>query len=186
MRIIVITAVLAFFLSGCTTQASQEDQILSLRQEIIAAETCSFEASITADYTDVLYAFQMECEYDSAGSLHFCVTEPESICGITGSVSQQAAGFTFEESVLAFPLMADGQVSPISAPWLFMNTLQNGYLTGCSKTEDGLCAFFNDSYEENPLHLQIHLNSDGNPIYAEIVWQERRVLSLAIQNFSIQ
>ena len=84
---------------------------------------------------------------------------------------------------MAFPLLAEGQVSPVSAPWLLMKTLRSGYLTSCG-TEDGtLRLSIDDSYEDDALHLDIWLNEEELPKHGEILWQGRRILSVAVENF---
>ena len=43
----------------------------------------------------------------------------------------------------------------------------------------------NDSYEEDALTLDIWLDSQNNPVRAEILYDGRRILTLNIQNFQI-
>lgn len=186
MKIAAAVVLIVCLLSGCGAGDDQMDQAMNLRKKILEADVCSFQSVITADYGDALYTFQMECSTDSAGNLQFTVTDPETISGITGSISQDSASLTFDDKVLAFPMLADGELTPVSAPWLFMNTLRSGYLTGCSKEEEGFCIYIDDSFEESPLHLMIYTNQDILPVSAEIVWQERRILSLDIRDFAIQ
>lgn len=162
------------------------DRAMDMRKQLLSSEKCSFHAVITADYGDEQYAFQMDCSATGDGCLSFTVTDPETICGITGTISDDGAALTFDDQVLAFPMLADGQVTPVSAPWLFLNTLKSGYLTGCSKEENGLLLYIDDSYEEHPLRLQIRIDESNAPVYAEIFWQERRVLALEIQNFTTE
>ena len=88
--------------------------------------------------------------------------------------------------MLAFPVLADDQLTPVSAPWIFLNSLRSGYLTGCSREEDGICIYIDDSFEENALHLEIYTDENMTPVRAEIIWQDRRVLSIDIRNFTLQ
>ena len=85
--------------------------------------------------------------------------------------------------LLAFPLMADGLVTPVSAPWLFIKTLRSGYITACGKDGDNIKIEIDDSYEENALRLEIIANSDNVPVFAEIIWKGQRVLSINVKNF---
>jgi hypothetical protein len=43
-----------------------------------------------------------------------------------------------------------------------------------------------DSYDSDPLRLDVRMDKDGNPISAEILWQGRRILSMEIENFQLQ
>ena len=157
---------------------------MGLRAQLLG-HSCSFDAEITADYGDKLHTFSVSCEGDSQGNLGFTIRAPESISGITGSVSKENGKLTFADTALAFPLLADGQVTPVSAPWLLLKTLQSGYLTSAGMEEDLLRLTINDSYEENALQLDIWLNDGNQPILADILYDGRRILALSVKNFQI-
>ena len=159
------------------------DRAMVLREKLLAATGCSFDAVITADYGDVAYTFTMNCSADRQGNLRFSVTEPQTISGISGIVSATGGKLTFDDKVLTFGLMADGLVSPVSAPWLFLKTLRSGYLTSCGKERNSLRLSIDDSYEEDALHLDIWLGEGDLPIQSDIYWQGRRLLSIQVENF---
>lgn len=186
MKVAVAVILIVCLFCGCGAENDHMDLAMELRKKLLEAQSCSFTAVITADYGDALYTFHMACAANSAGSLQFTVTDPETIAGITGSISRDSAALTFDDKVLAFPMLADGELSPVSAPWIFLNTLRSGYLTGCSQEKDGLCIYIDDSFEDNPLHLMIYTDQDAVPVSAEIIWQERRILTLDIRDFTIQ
>ena len=79
--------------------------------------------------------------------------------------------------------MADGQVTPVSAPWLLIKTLRGGYLKACAPSDGGIEISIDDSYEEDALHLRICTAGDV-PASGEIFWQGRRVLTLTVENFA--
>lgn len=161
------------------------EQALDLRQKILKAESCSFDTTIVADYGDVLYEFKMHCSIDKIGDLTFEVTQPATIQGIKGKISASGGGLIFEDKVLAFAPMADDQLTPVSAPWIFMQTLRSGYIEACGETEEGTMLRINDSYREDALQLTILLNEKERPIYSQIMWKNKKVLSLTIENFTI-
>ncbi len=169
-------------LTGCGNQEEQLDRAMKLRAEVIGSAV-TFDAEITADYGDKSYTFSMECKAETDGKLTFAVTEPSTIAGITGSVGSEGGQLNFDKTALAFELMADGQLSPVSAPWLLMKTLRSGYLTSCTQEDGGLRVAIDDSYEEDALHLDIWLDDSDLPKSAEIYWQGRRLLTIQISNF---
>ena len=185
MKFAVAVTLIVCILSGCSSDTTLIDQAMTLRQSLLTSEGCTFGATVTADYGDAIYTFQMDCTADAQGNLNFTVVDPESINGITGSITTDKAALTFDDKVLAFPLLADGQLSPVSAPWIFLNTLKSGYLIGCGKEDTGICMYIDDSYAENPLHLQIYTDSDFIPSHVEIVYNSRCILSADIRNFTI-
>ena len=124
------------FLAGCSDNEGSLNKGLELRNMLLSASGCSFQAAVTADYGDRLYTFCVECVSDKEGKLTFCATAPESISGISGFVSYDRSALTFDDEVLAFPKLTDKEISPVSAPWILINTLKSGYLTACGKTEE--------------------------------------------------
>ncbi len=170
-------------LTGCGNQEAQLERAMKLRADLIASAV-TFDAEITADYGDKNYTFSMACKAETDGKLTFSVTEPETIAGITGTVGSEGGKLTFDKTALAFELMADGQLSPVSAPWVLMKTLRSGYLTSCTQEEDGLRVAIDDSYQDDALHLDIWLDDKDLPKTAEIYWQGRRLLTVQIKSFS--
>ena len=139
--------VLVVILSGCTAVDSQMKHATEFRAHLIEAQSCSFDAAISADYDSYIYTFQVSC-VANGDSLRFTVDSPESICGITGEFTDSGAALTFDDVVLAFPVLAEGQLSPVSSLWVFWNSLRSGYLAGCGENDSGLLLSIDDSYDE--------------------------------------
>ncbi len=182
MKRIIAAVCLLILLAGCSGKQQEMDRAMALRSALLAQGT-AFEAEITADYGQELYTFSMNCQTDAQGKLTFSVTAPESICGIEGEISATGGALTFHGEALSFPLLADGQVTPVSAPWVLIHTLRSGYLTSCGPEGDVLRIAIDDSYADDALHLDIWLNEKDLPARGEILWQGRRILSVAVKNF---
>ena len=183
MRVAVVIIILCL-LTGCAFNTEYLDKPMQLRNQLLESEQCTFEAAVTAHYPDAEYQFQLTCIVDSSGILTFTVTAPDSISGICGQISNDGAALTFDEQVLAFPILADGRLSPASGPWVFYHTLRSGYLSGSQENDKGYLLSIDDSFNEDPLHLQIQLNENCIPVYAEIYYQQKMVLSLDIISFT--
>lgn len=173
-------------LTGCTGKRDELDRAMKLRANLLGCLGCSFDVNITADYGDALYEFAMSCTSGGRGDLNFTVTQPESIAGISGSITSGEGKLTFDDAALQFALLADGQVTPVSGPWILMKTLLGGYLTAVSEEEDLLHLTINDSYEEDALQMEIWLNSDDVPVCAEILYDGRRIVTMTVENFQIR
>lgn len=182
MKRAVCLMVLLVLLTGCAGKQGELDRAMALRSRLLS-HGVAFDAQITADYGDRTYGFAMACEADTQGNLTFTVTEPEAISGIRGSISAAGGKLTFDGEALAFGLLADGQLAPVSAPWLLLNTLRSGYLTNCTVEGDKLRLAIDDSYADDALHLDIWLDADDQPMRGEALWKGRRILTVAIQNF---
>lgn len=184
MKKLCVVLLCMFFLCGCASSDSELDGALDLRQRMESSQKCQFICKITADYTDKLYTFSMDCTYDKAGTMQFSVLSPESITGITGCFDREGGKLTFDDQVLLFPMLAEGQLSPVSAPWLFVKTMLGGYIRGCGKEGENIHLMIDDSYQENALQADIWTDSSFTPYYCEFLWQGRRILSMQIESFS--
>ena len=173
-------------LTGCSKTKDMLDKAMTLRADLLACESCTFDASITADYGDEIHTFGMHCVGDNDGNLEFTVTKPESIAGITGVIAAGEGKLTFDDQGVAFPLLAEGQVTPISGPWILMKTLMGGYLTACNEEEELIHLMIRDSYEDDALDLEIWLDGESHPVQTEIGYEGRRILTMEIENFQIQ
>ena len=172
-------------LTGCTMGREEMEEALAFRSSILAAESVRFEAEISADYIDRIEEFDLACETDSAGALTFRVTEPEEISGITGTVAGEEGTLTFDETVLAFPLLADERLSPVSGPWVMMKALRSGCITAVVREGETLHLTVDDSYGDDPLTLEIWIEGDEVD-GCEISWRGRRQMTMDIGDFTIR
>ncbi len=172
-----------FLLTGCSGEA-EPDGLLQLRQQLQTAQ-CSFSAVVTADYGDKTYSFSMDCESDGKGNLSFTVTEPESIAGISGKIEKGEGALVFDDVALAFELLTDDQLSPISAPWILIKTLRSGFLRSSGQDGAFIRATLMDSYEADALMVDVWLEDDRKPVQAEILWKDRRILTIEVKDFVI-
>lgn len=172
-------------LSGCSSTKNQVDKAMMLRTGLLEGNGCSFKAMITADYGDELYKFTMQCEFDSIGNMRFTVSEPESICGISGKIDADGGALTFDDKVLAFEMLADDQITPVSAPWVMIKAVRSGYIASCGKDQAGYQIQIDDSYEENALHIDLWTNPKMDIIRAEFLWDGHRVISVDVSDYLI-
>lgn len=171
-------------LTGCGSQKAELDRAMALRAKLMASQGCAFDAVITADYGTETQTFSVSCEADYQGNMTFTVTAPETIAGISGTVAADGGALTFDDKVLSFELLAQGQVTPVSGPWLLVRTLLGGNVTACTEEDGMVRVSIDDGYQEDALHLEVWLEAE-QPKFAEVVWKDRRILTLEIENFRI-
>ena len=181
MTVILLTA----FLCGCASGEGNLERAMNLRARLLGCTSCTFDAAITADYGDEVHTFAMHCAGDNDGNLQFTVTVPDTIAGITGRFEGRKGMLTFDEFALEFPRLTDDQITPVSGPWILLRTLLGGYLTACGPDGENLRVTINDSYEEDALTLDVWLNAENVPIRGEILYDERRIVTMDIENFTI-
>lgn len=185
MKRIVLIVLTVLFLTGCSSDGGEMKRALSLREKILSGSACSFETVISADYADKVYTFEMKCRMDRNGTMAFEVIMPETISGVTGTVDYDSGKLTFNEDALLFEVLADGEITPVSAPWAMFTALKSGYIKGCGKQQDGLYMQIDDTYEDKALTVDLYTDAQDIPIRGEIIWEGRRVVSMDVKNFII-
>lgn len=160
------------------------NQAMAFRERLLSGQGCSFQTEVTADYGDSVNQFSMDCRADAAGKLFFEITEPESISGICGNISQEGGHITFDDQAVYFPLLTDELLIPASAPWIFLKTLRSGYITSACQEDRHLRISADDSYDSDALTVDIWVERD-KPVRADILHEGSRILALSVENFSI-
>lgn len=176
---------LLVLLWGCGGgEKSQMDEALAFRAALLGAEGCSFLGEITADYGNEVYSFSVACTTDGDGTLTFRLTAPETIAGISGTVDASGGRLTFDDTALAFGLLADGKVSPVTAPFVLTQSWQTGYITSVGSDDGGLRLTVDASFEENPLTVDTWLDAEKKiPIFGELCYNGQRILTISISEF---
>ena len=117
MKCVCCTILLVFTLCACSHKPEELSDAMTFRDNMLAAQACSFQAEVTADYGDILHEFSMDCQVDSSGRVQFEITEPETIAGIRGNIEDSGGKITFDDQALFFPLLTEDHLIPASAPW---------------------------------------------------------------------
>ena len=185
MKRIVSVLALIVLLCGCGVNNDELDRAMELRAKLLTAQGCTFDAVVTADFGEKTYTFCVACQADAQGNVTFTVKEPETIAGISGSVSAEGGKLTFDDTALSFELLADGQVTPVSAGWLLVRSLRSGYVKSCGVDGKQIRLSIDDSYENGALHMDIWLGEGDVPVSADVLYNDRRILSLEVANFQI-
>jgi len=174
---------LLVFFVGCTGPDPAMEAALELRSRMLAARTLSFRAQVRADYITETEEFSLECTAGADGQMAFRVLEPEEIADIRGTVRGAEGTVEFDDTVLAFPLMASGRLSPLSGPWVVLKAIREGNILAAGREGETLHLTIDDSYEENALTVDIWLE-DGQVTQAEVAFEGRRVLAMSFDGFS--
>ncbi len=185
MKRICAICLLLVVLTGCGAGNGEVGQASVLRQTILEGKECKFHGEVTADYGDAAYSFGMDCVRDNSGSMEITVTAPETIAGITAKIQGSTGQLTFDDKALFFELIADGQITPVCAPWLLMEALCGGYISSCGQEGKGIRIQIDDSFSDTQYSAEVWTDEKQLPAYGEIVWQGRRILSIDISDFVI-
>lgn len=174
---------LLVFLMGCSSRDPAMEAALELRSRCLGAQKIQFRTQISADYITHIESFNLECVQNTDGSMAFQVLGPADIEGIRGTVSEDEGTVEFDETVLAFPLMAEGRLSPLSGPWVLMQAIRSGNILAVGQEGALIHLTINDSYGDNALSVDLWLEN-GSVCAAEIAWEGRRCLTMTVEEFS--
>ena len=186
MKKLLAVFVLFLTLCGCNSTEKTLEPAMELRQKLQSAQTCSFQACITADYSDSLYTFRLACETDARGDMTFTVVKPDSISDVSGKITGKSGALIFDDKVLGFAPIADDYITPVMAPWVMINNLKSGYITAVGVAGEYTLITVNDSYDSDALELEVWAEEDGRVVRCEILYRGRRCLTIDVEDFQIQ
>lgn len=173
---------LLILLSGCAKAEKPTQKALDFRTELMRSEGCSFVADITADYGDKIYEFSVQVQYDMEKT-KLTVLSPEEISGIAATVSENGSKLSFDGTELDFGKLANGYVSPISAPWLLGQCWTAEYISGAGADGQYERITYLKGYNDRELTVNTWLNAEGIPIRAEVLHEGQRCLNIEIRDF---
>ena len=159
------------------------DAALELRSRCLASHQVNFRVRMSADYITHIESFRLECSQDAEGAMAFRVLDPADIEGICGTVSGTEGTVEFDDTVLAFPLIAEGRLSPLSGPWVLMKAIRSGNILAAGHEGELIHLTIDDSYADNALTVDLWLEN-GSVCEAEIAWEGRRCLTMTVEDFS--
>ena len=181
-RLLVLALTILILMTGCAKTEDGLTRGAALRNRLNSG-VCSFQADILADFGDKTYDFSILCSYDPNGNLSFKVTAPDTISDISGTVSRNEGHILFADTVLTFPLLAEGDITPVSGPWLLLRALHSGYITSWCMESDKLRLSIDDSFQSGKLRFELLIDTDDYPIFGDIYWNGQKILSVSLSNF---
>ena len=183
MRLLMVILLSFTCLFGCTSGRGSVSDGLIIREQMTTGDGCAFSASVTADYGDRMYSFTMDCTAQADGTINFTITEPESISGIKGSISQSGGKLLFDDTVLLFESLTSNQITPAIGPYLMVKAIQGGYIRSVCTQKDSIELTIDDSFRSQAFQALITLSVDHVLQGGEIFFNNRRILSIQVENF---
>ena len=128
----------ALLLTGCGQAGGNEAEELALtiRGEHLGMDRCTAQVSVTADYGQRVYEYEMAVAVTGEETL-LVLSAPETVAGLTARISGEDSALEFDGlSVETGPLDPDG-LTPVSAVPALLEAVRSGYITACALEEDG-------------------------------------------------
>ena len=128
----------ALLLAGCGKAGvnEAEELALTIRGEYLAMEQCAMRASVTADYGQRVYAYEMSAAVNGEETV-LTLSVPETVAGLTARLAGAENRLEFDGvSVETGPLDPSG-LSPVSSIPVLLEAARSGYMTACALEEEG-------------------------------------------------
>ncbi|WP_243413732.1 hypothetical protein [Pseudoflavonifractor phocaeensis] len=145
---VVILAALLLSLSACGGEGGRaaDSRALELRGEYLSMDGCTAVLTVTADYGERVYAYEMELAWQREGETVLTLTAPEEVAGLTARLSSDGSVLEYDGIAVETGPLNEGGLSPLLAGPALLEALREGYLA-CVGTET--------LAEEEVLHLVI-------------------------------
>ncbi len=183
MRRLTLLLLSLCFLTACKGEESILSRANVFRSELLSHESCSFVAKIQADSGQEIHDFTLSCIGDAQGGITLQVLEPETIAGICATVDGSSGKLSYEGLSLGFPLMAQGQISPVSAPAVLLECWRECFILSAGEQE----SLYRASYEKKMLNDVLLVDTyfeNGIPISADLWYNKSKILHMDILDFS--
>lgn len=180
----VLMTMLFLLTAGCKSESSPVQAAVEFRAALVQAGGCSFRAEVTADFTDSVVSFTLDCQGEADGTTYLTVTAPETIAGITATVTDSGGTVTYDGMAMDFGLLANGNVIPAAAPAIALCCWTGEYIAYAGQEEAGYRASYEKNFDEKRLNVDTWFEN-GVPIYAEVCYNGTRILKMTISDFTM-
>ena len=157
---------------------------ITFRANLVESGGCRFTAAITVDYGQRVQCFRLTCDADGEGTAKITLLEPETVAGVTATVSDGGGRITYDGMALDFGLLADGQLIPAAVPSMLATCWMKEYISDAGQDETGYRVRYRKKIEEKELYLDTFFEN-GIPISAEVCYNNHGILKIEISDFAL-
>ncbi len=125
-QVIVPVLMMIFLLSGCGEDARLQKEFDEARDKLLAAESVSFTADVTAELADSVFDCTLVCSKAGEETVVELI-KPENIAGIKARISEGQTEIEYDSLILALGDPLKGEISPLSAMPMLMDALLEGH-----------------------------------------------------------
>ena len=170
--------------TACGTESQTLSPAIEFRAALVRAGGCTFRAEVRADFGDTVASFCMDCDAEADGILRLTLTAPETLAGITATVTDAGGKITYDGMALDFGLMAGGNVIPAAAPALAVDCWIREYIASAGQEEERYRVTYEKDFDEKRLVVDTWFEN-GIPFYAEVCYNNQRILKLELSDFKL-
>lgn len=193
-RLTACVLMMTLLLSGCkagiTAAETPEDAALAIREEYKALAGWSAVVDVSVCYSETVYDFTMDVQWQREGETVLTVTAPELLSGITARIAEGETVLEYDGAGLSLGLLDRDGLTPVSAVTAVMEQIETGYMAKCTWTgeEQYLQVSVQDPELEANTGTQFLLTFDraGHALLsAEVGVAGETVLTATVHNFTM-
>ena len=179
----VLMMTLCLLLASCGMVENAIGDALKFREELREAGGCRFSAEVLTEIAGREYSFSMAAEYPTEGETKLTILAPETIAGITASVTDRNAILAFDGIALDFGRLDEAVTSPLYAPVVFGQCWDTAYIDCGGMDGEEYRVTYRLGYGDEELILETWF-SDGAPVRCELYRESKMLLSARIGGFT--
>ena len=169
-------------LSACGGEDNAVSTAIEFRAALVQANGCSFQAEIEADLGKETQRFTVSCDFAADGTAKLTLLAPETISGITATVTENGGKITYDGIAVDFGLLANGEVVPAAAPAIVAQCWASEYISAAGYEEELCRVTYEKGFDEKTLLMDTWFENEV-PICAEVCYNQNRILRLTISDF---
>lgn len=137
MRKLLLCVPMMLLLAGCSpAKVSQAEELaLGLRGEYLEMTACSAHLSVTADYGQRVYSYEMDATLEGE-ELTLTLTAPETVAGMTARYDGTEGTLEYEGVWTETGPLDEKGLNPVSAFPALLEAARSGYITACALEEE--------------------------------------------------
>ncbi len=178
-------------LSGCRAGSggNPEEEALALREEYQALAGWSATVDVSVCYSEAVYDFTVDAQWQKEGETVLTVTAPELLSGITARIAKGETVLEYDGAGLSLGVLNGEGLTPVSAVPAVMEQIEKGYMAKCAwvgQNDETLQISFQDPELESGAGTQFLLTfnrADYVLLSAEVSVAGETVLTAVFTNF---
>lgn len=137
-KCLVCVLMTTLLLAGCGKAGGNEAEELALaiRGEYLAMDECALQASVTADYGQRVYQYEMAAAVSGEETI-LTLSAPETVAGLTARITGEDSLLEFDGVSVETGTLDSQGLTPVSALPALLEAARSGYITACTLEEDG-------------------------------------------------
>lgn len=181
-RRMALVLAICLLLCGCTATDLAMNEAIEFRSALVQSGQCSYTAKICADFGETVEEFTLSCSSLADGTTELTILEPQTLAGLTATVTNAGGTVTYDGMAVAFGLLADGALAPAAAPALTVACWSSEYIAYAETLDSGIRVTYEKGYDAAAIQVDTWFEN-SLPIYAEVCYNGERVVQMTFSDF---